>query len=89
MNALELRAAGVTFLRDDLARWEKVRGPSSAVSQVHVEVARRVDAMRTPAVVTTQRWGACEACGDAMLPHCSGWCELCCLARRVALKAAR
>ncbi len=33
------------------------------------------------------RWGACEQCGDTMESYRGGWCELCALARRVALKA--
>ena len=87
MTALELMRGGVVFERDAHASIVALDGPDALVGGAEAEVLRRVDAMRAPprlAVAT----GRCDACGDAMAPFRGGWCELCTLARRVAVKRA-
>lgn len=87
MTALEAMRAGCVFVRDDRASLVTVRGHKDLVAQVSAEVARRADAMGKPPQLAV-RHGACDACGDPMAPYRAGWCELCHLARRVALKKA-
>lgn len=87
MTAFELEVAGLVFVRDARASLTAVRGPQSLCDEAKVQVQRRVAAMRTPrAALSGRRWGTCEQCGDAMESNRGGWCELCALARRVALR---
>ena len=87
MTAYELECAGLVFVRDERASLVAVRGPESLCATARAEVAKRVPAMREPRrSVRGARWGACEQCGDTMDNNRGGWCELCALARRVALK---
>lgn len=85
-TAIELRQRGLEFVRDAHASIVSVRGPVSAATEARAEVARRVDAMRAPVPLDVGRCGRCDGCGDAFERYRSGWCELCTLARRVALK---
>jgi hypothetical protein len=84
VSALDLRSQGLEFVRDPHASIVAVRGPKRLVAAAQA-VARRVQAMRTPARLAVA-YGHCDACGDAFEPFRAGWCELCCLARHVALK---
>ena len=87
MTAYELEVAGLVFVRDERASLVAVRGPQSLCNAARAQVSRRVAAMRTPRRAPgARRWGACEQCGDAMDDNRGGWCELCALARRVALR---
>jgi hypothetical protein len=73
-------------VRDAHSSLVSVRGPVSAATEARTEVQRRVESMRRPVPLPVPRSGACDGCGDAMELYRSGWCELCTLARRVALK---
>jgi len=84
-TALELRRRGLEFVRDAHCSLVSVRGPVSAATDARAEVSRRVESMRTPPRVEVP-YGHCDACGDPFEPYRGGWCELCTLARRVALK---
>lgn len=84
MTALELTRAGVEWVRPEGAL-VSVRGRSSLVEAVQRAVAARAPRMLAPPQLPV-RHGACDACGEAMEPHRGGWCELCELARRVALR---
>lgn len=87
MTAYELEVGGLVFVRDERASLVAVRGPQSLCDEAKAQVARRVSAMGAPrATLSGRRWGACEQCGDAMENNRGGWCELCALARRVALR---
>lgn len=87
MTAYELEVAGLVFVRDARASLVAVRGPQSLCDEARAQVKRRVAGMRAPrATLSGRRWGACEQCGDAMENNRGGWCELCGLARRVALR---
>jgi hypothetical protein len=85
LTSLELLAQGLEFVRAG-GSLITVRGPKSAVAIVQTEVGRRQVAMRNPPQLKVPRVGQCEACGDALEPWRGGWCELCSLARRVALR---
>jgi len=87
LNPIDLTRAGIEWLRNEAGSLVSVRGPASLVEQVKTMVAQRVPSMADLAPREGARWGACERCGVAMDAHRGGWCELCCLARRVALKA--
>lgn len=87
MTAYELEVAGLVFVRDERASLVAVRGPQPLCDEAKAQVQRRVRAMAKPRTTLGSRWGACEQCGDAMDSNRGGWCELCGLARRVALKA--
>lgn len=87
-TALQLRKNGVSFVRDANGNLTSVRGPESSVAQARSEVERRVSLMASPKTVATKRVGQCETCGDELEAWRGGWCELCTLARRVALRGA-
>lgn len=87
MTALEFIRAGVVFERDAHASIVALDGPDALVGDAEAEVIRRADAMRDPPRLPVAA-GRCDACSDPMAPHRAGWCELCTLARRVALKRA-
>lgn len=84
--ALELKrqTPAVVFVRDETASVASVRGTREQVDIVKREVTRRVDAWASMARKAVKP-GICEKCGDAHEKHLTGWCELCCLARRVML----
>lgn len=84
MTALELTREGVQWVRPEGAL-VSVRGRAELVARVQQAVAARAPSMAAPSALPV-RHGACDACGDEMEPHRGGWCELCELARRVALK---
>lgn len=87
MTAYELEVAGLVFVRDERASLVAVRGPQPLCDEATTQVRRRVEGMVRPRTDDARpRWGACEQCGDAMESNRGGWCELCALARRVALK---
>lgn len=85
-TAIELRRRGLEFVRDAHSSLVSIRGPVSAANEARAEVARRVEAMRTPKYLDVGRAGHCDGCGDPFEHYRSGWCEFCTLARRVALK---
>ncbi len=87
MTAYELEVAGLVFVCDERASLVAVRGPQNLCDEAKAQVQRRVAAMGKPRSTIGSRWGACEQCGDKMESNRGGWCELCALARRVALKA--
>lgn len=87
MTAYELEAKGLLFVRDERGSFVAVRGPEDLCKEASAQVARRVDAMRAPRKrLEGARWGACEQCGDTIDSNRGGWCELCAIARRVALR---
>jgi hypothetical protein len=87
LTAYELEVAGLVFVRDERASLVAVRGPQALCDEARAQVQRRVASMRAPrATLSGRRWGACEQCGDAMDSNRGGWCELCAIARRVALR---
>lgn len=87
MTAYELEVSGLVFVRDERASLVAVRGPQNLCDEARAQVGRRVAAMRAPKrALGGRRWGACEQCGDTMDNNRGGWCELCALARRVALR---
>lgn len=85
-TALELTRAGLVWERGPTGLIESVSGTAEQVELVQAEVARRAPIMAPPPVLDVERTGACDACGEAMEAHRAGWCELCELARKVALK---
>ena len=89
MTSLELTRAGLQWVRDEKSSLVSVRGPESLCATARAEVSRRVDTMRAAKDAHPSSAGVCTACGDAHdRAGRGGWCELCCLARRVALKQA-
>lgn len=87
-TALELTRAGLAWERGPTGLIVSVSGTAEQTACVQAEVARRVPSMGAPvARDEAPRHGACDACLDAMEPWRSAWCELCELARKVALKA--
>jgi hypothetical protein len=86
-SALKLTQHGVLWIRNDRGSIVSVRGPESLCAVARKEVERRVEAMRTASSLYPSSAGVCTACGDAFgIEGRGGWCELCALARRVALK---
>jgi len=85
-SAQELACAGLVWVRGPSGLIASVRGTAEQTAYVQAEVARRAPTMLRPPVLDTPRTGACDACGEAMEAHRAGWCELCELARKVALK---
>lgn len=89
MTALELTKRGLQWTRDEHASLVSVHGPESLCAIAKREVAARVDRMRSIVPLFPDSAGVCTACGNSLgREGRGGWCELCTLARRVALKQA-
>ncbi len=86
-TALNLIARGLEFVRNEHASIVGVRGPKPVCEEARVAVRDRVPSMHHPVYLKVPRAGVCDGCGDRQFVHRGGWCELCTLARRVALKA--
>lgn len=84
MTAGELIAAGVAFRRNDRAQLRPFvdEGRDDLAAVVRTEVRRRVEPLRE--MPPARRYGECDGCGD-VTPHKGGFCELCSVARSVAL----
>lgn len=88
-TAIELSRQGLQWVRDAHASLVSVRGPQSLCAIAQHEVALRVDRMRALARWFPDSAGVCTSCGESLgREGRGGWCELCTLARRVALKQA-
>ena len=85
-TALELTRAGLVWERGPTGLIVSVSGTAEQTACVQAEVARRVPTMASVRPLDVVRHGACDGCNDAMEPHRAAWCELCELARKVALK---
>jgi hypothetical protein len=85
LTALEIVQNSGVFVRNEQSTIVKIKGPPLIVQAGASEVRRRVASMADPPD-SGARHGTCSACGDTMLAYVGGWCELCCLARRVALR---
>lgn len=87
-TARELITQGIVFEANAHGSLVSISGPVTPLEVARAEVLRRVDAMLTPPVLKVPRVGACSACADPLPPNQGGWCELCTIARRAALKRA-
>lgn len=85
-TAFELTRAGLVWERGPTGLIVSVDGTAEQVALVQAEVARRAPAMSNYSANHRPCTGQCDACSEAMEPHRGGWCELCELARKVALK---
>lgn len=87
MTSLELTQQGVEWV------WKSgslvsIRGPETAVKQAQEEVMKRAESMGSPPQLRVRN-GFCDACGEKLIGYqTGGWCQLCTLGRRVALKRA-